>query len=345
MVKRRRDEQNSGGERSLKRARPDSVDRFTSLSDELILRVLSYLPVSHLVVCQRLSHKYQSLAGDSQLWKEQYYNRFVRPRASRLPGLKERGDPDERLSFASKASRWLEDEHLVDQKVKTNWKKQYKLRHNWSRGSCAVNEIQVAEQATVPPVLVQMHDGVIYMANQADGLRAWPAKGERKLIAQIALRTTVPSRPPTSLAVDPAAREYGAAKVVVGFEDGAFSVFVLKHIESRFVQRYSHEPSSNGVVSAVALSWPFVVTMTATHLLSLYWFNEPRGDSQDVLESPLLLHSLKSHTVWPPLSISLRKSAASVSISMAYTLPTYLSGWVRILIIRILAIVRPHANF
>ena len=36
-----------------KRARPSSVDRLSKLSDELILRVLSYLSVSQLVVCQR----------------------------------------------------------------------------------------------------------------------------------------------------------------------------------------------------------------------------------------------------------------------------------------------------
>lgn len=40
-------------QRLVKRARPSSLDRLSKLSDELILRVLSYLPVSQLVVCQR----------------------------------------------------------------------------------------------------------------------------------------------------------------------------------------------------------------------------------------------------------------------------------------------------
>ncbi|KAK5120142.1 hypothetical protein LTR85_006623 [Meristemomyces frigidus] len=328
MVKRVREDDAGIHEPAQKRLRPASIDRISRLSDELILRVLSYLPVSQLAVCQRLSHKYQALAGDSQLWKEQYYNRFVRPRASRLPGLKEAGTSDGRLSFASKASRWLEDEHLVDRRVKTNWKRQYKLRHNWSNGSCAVSEIEVAEQAAVPPILVQMHDGVIYMADHVDGLRAWSAKGERQMVAHCELRGSLPA-PPTSLAIDPDATTDGVARVIIGFEDGAFSVYDLNKPEARFVRRYSHEPSTNGVVSAVALSWPYAVSMTATQLLSLYRFDQSCDDShsEGLLDPPRLLHSLKSCTVWPPLSTSLRTSASSITISVAYALPTYLSGW------------------
>lgn len=36
-----------------KRARATNVDGFSRLSDELILRILSYLPVTELVRCQR----------------------------------------------------------------------------------------------------------------------------------------------------------------------------------------------------------------------------------------------------------------------------------------------------
>lgn len=217
----------------------------------------------------------------------------------------------------------------MDYGVKTNWKRQYKLRHNWSKGSCAVSEIEVAEQTTVPPVLVQMHEGVIYMADQADGLRAWAAKGERKMIAQCDLQATLPSRPPTSLAVDLEVTKNGITRVIIGFEDGAFGIYDLGHTRARFVHRYTHEPSTNGVITAVALSWPYAVTMTATQLLSLYRFDMSGKDahSESVLDPPRLLHSLKSHTVWPPLSISLRTSGSAIIITVAYALPTYLSGW------------------
>ena len=209
---------------------------------------------------------------------------------------------------------------------KTNWKKQFKLRHNWSKGSCAVNEIEVAEQAAVPPVLVEMHDGVIFMADQTDGLRAWTAKGERKMIAQI--RPPDKTSPPTSLALEAVDSREDSTNVIVGYEDGSFSLYTLLSGKGRFVHRYSHEPSSNGVISAVALKYPYAVTMTATQRLSLYCFRERARDEDDEkLPAPRLLHSLKSHTVWPPLSTCLRLVGSNILISIAYALPTYLSGW------------------
>jgi hypothetical protein len=53
MSKRVRDEDVLEDAPASKRIRPSSVDRLSKLSDELILRVLSYLPVSQLVVCER----------------------------------------------------------------------------------------------------------------------------------------------------------------------------------------------------------------------------------------------------------------------------------------------------
>lgn len=231
------------------------------------------------------------------------------------------------LHFASKASRWLEDEYLVKGGRKTNWKRQYKLRHNWSRGTCAVKEIQVAEESTVPPVLVQMHDGVIYMADTTDGLRAWSAKGERKMLAQKHFEQS--HGPPTALAIDSQPQSSQLSRLIVGFEDGSFALYSLENSEGRFTHHYSHEPSSSGVISAVALAYPYGVTMTATHLLSLYVFADPSGDlaASDISDPPRLLHSLKSHTVWPPLSTSLRIAESSIVITIAYALPTYLSGW------------------
>jgi hypothetical protein len=263
------------------------------------------------------------LAGDGQLWKQHYYDRFVRPRASRLPGLKDVATAEKNLHFASKASKWLDDEHLIKRGGRTHWKRQYKLRHNWTIGICAVNEIQVAEQAPVPPVIVQMHDGIIYMASLDDGLRAWSAKSDRKLLAQKHFEEKQ-CAPPTSLAVDAASSDAKLSRVVIGFEDGSFAIFSLDNVASEFTHTYSHEPSINGVVSSVAVSWPYIVTMTATQLLSLYKSPNIAGSLPG---PPRLLHSLQSHTVWPPLTTSLRLTSGSVVVSIAYAIPTYLSGW------------------
>lgn len=46
-----------------------------------------------------------------------------------------------------------------------------------------------------------------------------------------------------------------------------------------------------------------------------------------VLNAPTLLYSLRSNTAWPPVSLSLRMNATSMTAAIAYSLPTYLSGW------------------
>lgn len=220
----------------------------------------------------------------------------------------------------------------MERGAKTNWKQQYKLRHNWTKGSCAVGEIPVAEQPRIPPLVVQMRDGVIYTADQVDGLRAWSAKADRRLLAQTEL---VPSRkpsPPISLAVDDPCSHTAVVRVIVGFENGSFAVYALDSGRGRLRQIHSHESSGDGVVTAVATAWPYVLTMTATQRLSLYRFTpgcEGREgkDPLGTLDQPERVHSLKSHTVWPPLSICLRQKASHIIISVAYALPTYLSGW------------------
>jgi hypothetical protein len=170
-----------------------------------------------------------------------------------------------------------------------------------------------------------MHDGVIYMASLDDGLRAWSAKSDRKLLAQKHLGEKQRA-PPTSLAVDTASNDAKLSRVVIGYENGSFAMFSLHLTSSKFTHHYSHEPSINGVVSSVAVAWPYIVTMTATQLLSLYKCDTPTT-AIGVSGAPLLLHSLKSHTVWPPLTTSLRLSFGTVVVSIAYAIPTYLSGW------------------
>ncbi|OQN95451.1 hypothetical protein B0A48_18407 [Cryoendolithus antarcticus] len=308
----------------------DHLRSLSTLSDELTLRILSYLPVSDLTLCQRLSHKFSSLAGDGQLWKAHYYDRFVRPRASRLPGIRDVSSRDAR--FATKASRWLDEGHLLEGRgragVKTNWKRQYKLRHNWTRGSCAVEEIKVAEKAPIPPVVVQMCDGIIYMASKAEGLRAWSAKCERRLLAQASLESSSLS-PPTCLAVDASEDTTKPSTVVLGFEDGSFALYNMDAHAQTITRCHSSEPSSNGLIASVAIAWPYVVTMTATQLLSVYRCGASESGIDPVRDdgAPRLLHALKSHNIWPPLSTCLRVTADTVLVSVAYALPTYLSGW------------------
>ncbi|RMZ67066.1 f-box domain-containing [Pyrenophora seminiperda CCB06] len=267
------------------------------------------------------------LSVDSELWKAAYYRAFVLPRASRIPGIRGAATNPNRLHYSSRLSKWLEDSYLIKDGSQTNWKQQYRLRHNWTQGQCAVSEIVVAERPPDPPLLVMMSNSMIYAVDSISGLRAWSSKNDRELLASIALWSEAePPRLPISMAIDASDKKEGTERVVIGFEDGSFTVYSLKTDQNRFESLFTHPPSTNGMLSALAYSSPYLLTMTEDHLLTLYAFKVP-PNTTGTLEAPKLLYSLRSHTAWPPVSLSLRINAASMTAAIAYSLPTYLSGW------------------
>ena len=351
--KRRR---SSAGEHEVsiaKRTRTrDPNDHLSSLSDELLIRILHLLPINTLLQCQRLSHRLYRLSSDSQIWKNLYYNRFVLPRALRIPGVRHLSRKED-LHFSSRRSKWLDESSLLERKdgEKTNWKRQYKLRHNWSIGACEVQEIRVKDGRSTPRMLVKLAEGVVVTADREDGLRAWDLKGK----GLIARNTLLDGEVPTCLAVDE--QESGGLGIAVGFEDGGWGTWKLNVVGKVFVEAYRHPASSNGTLGAVAYGYPYVLTITEGQLLSLYSFapapmqDEPPPDDEGTEQmpetssdqqtstsipasaqtnkppQPRLLASLKSHTSWPPLSLSIRTTPSTLIASIAYSLPTYLSGY------------------
>ncbi|KAJ4348684.1 uncharacterized protein N0V89_010062 [Didymosphaeria variabile] len=314
-------------ERPSKVRRIPAVDRLSQLPTELLIRILGCVPVSSLLLCQRLSKKFKRLAVDSELWKAAYYKNFVLPRASRIPGIKDTNATSDQLRYSSKLSKWLDDGHLIEDGRKTNWKQQYRLRHNWAQGQCAVSEIVVAESPPEPPLLVMMSHGTIFAADSISGLRAWSTAHERDLIASIDLSSSTGGpQLPTSMAIDTSDSSSGNERVVVGFDNGVFIVFELWENDRVFKVLFEHAPSTNGALSALAYSSPYLLTMTEDQLLSIYVFLD-LANSNALLAAPRLLYSLRSHTVWPPVSLSIRTAATSVTAAIAYALPTYLSGW------------------
>jgi hypothetical protein len=318
-------------------------DRLSDLSDELLIRILHNLPISSLLQCQRLSHRFYRLAGDSQIWKNLYYNRFVLPRALRIPGM--RTAPDEALHFSSRRSKWLDDNTLLKrgEGKETDWKRQYKLRYNWSVGACEVQEIHVADRPSVPSTLVRLADGIVVTASKENGLQAWDLKG-KKLIATYVLGD---EGIPTSLAVDEQEARTGRLGIALGFMDGGWGTWELDITGRAFKRTFKHPASSNGILSAVAYAKPYILTITECQLLSLYSFTAapPLEEDEDgdlglaaaattapihqpeAMPHPRLLASLKSHTSWPPLSLSIRTTTSTIIASIAYSLPTYLSGY------------------
>jgi hypothetical protein len=80
------------------------------------------------------------------------------------------------------------------------------------------------------------------------------------------------------------------------------------------------------MLSAIAYCLPYLVTMTATQLLSLYQVPKtPKAPK--ILDPPRLLHSLLSHTVYTPLSLAIRSSSQNIVATIAFAYPAFHSGW------------------
>lgn len=250
----------------------------------------------------------------------------------RIPGLRSHELTAKSLYFSSKISKWLEEDRLVRDDCETNWKRQYKIRHNWAKGSCNVTETRVADQPSIPPLLVRLHDDQVITVDATEGLRAWKMTGEQRLITSRLMNQDLGDSDklsaPTSLAIDGSTAQ-DLLGITVGFANGRFGIYQLDRRKPEFALCYMHAPSTNGTISAMAYSAPYLLTMTQARLLSLYFFDSKAGTGpqETRLGSPRLLSSLKSHTAWPPLSLAIRVSPSSIFASIAYSMPTYLAGW------------------
>ncbi|KAI9787360.1 MAG: hypothetical protein M1816_007646 [Peltula sp. TS41687] len=338
MAKRYRDTETlNDSTHIVKRARIFRPDRLSGLSDELLLKIFSYLSVTSLASCQSLSHRLGTIAGDSQLWKSAYYDRFVRPRASKIPGIRDPTVSPDTLLFSSRTSKWLDDEDLVRRGTETNWKRQYKLRHNWSRGNCDVSEIHIGDESIAPPLLTRLLEHMIVTADLESGLRAWDINGNQQLIATVPFVETghPPSEreTPTSLAIDTRERSDSTnIDIVVGFFTGRFSIYRLDKAGGKFTHCYTHSglsPRSRNPIAGVAYHSPYLLTSTEKHTISLYKFQVEQkvDESNSSFVPPSLSCSLRSHTAWPPMSLSLRLRSDQVIVSIAFSLPTYRAGW------------------
>ncbi|KAH6884077.1 hypothetical protein B0T10DRAFT_133405 [Thelonectria olida] len=356
-------------------ARPPTHDILSTLSDELLVRILSSLSEANLLAVAPVSHRFRRLAADSQLWRAHYYTRFVLPRALRIPGFRlgagtgpgSSGTSAPKLQYSARRAVWADGGWgrrggLVDVRDQTgraesiDWKKQYKLRHNWARGKCAVDEVSVRDSSEGAAgqlrTLVKVVAGIAVTADTASGLRAWDLR-TRQPIAQVELGQdgSEEVNAPSSLAVDEQGHSGDLVDLVVGFTDGSFGIWRLDIKQRSLTRRYRHEKSINGELVAMAYGNPYIMTATSAGLISLYTFNRPPAQPLDQtpnetetvdeieetkphgsvgldtdLPPPYLLTSLTSHTTRQPLALSIRRMTASISASIAYTFSS-LAGW------------------
>ncbi|KAI2464382.1 hypothetical protein F4781DRAFT_413214 [Annulohypoxylon bovei var. microspora] len=276
-----------------------SPDLLSPLPNELLVRILTFLPLSDLLNTAPLSRRFYGLFGDSQIWKRLYYSRFVLPRALRIPGFRNGSAKEGKLHYSSRKAIWADgrrggwvDVHIGDSKDRSrDWKKQYKLRHNWSKGKCAVEELQLEQELSLSEtssshkMLVKVSEGVAVTADVATGLRAWDLK-TKHLLAQISLGQVNSKAVPSCITIDDQGIQEQILEIAIGFSDGGFGVWKLNIRERRILRRYRHEKSSNGELVGVAFSYPYLLTATQSVLISLYTFDgPPKANRTGILES------------------------------------------------------------
>ncbi|ROV88435.1 hypothetical protein VSDG_09254 [Cytospora chrysosperma] len=299
------------------------ADLLSSLPSEILIRILSYLSLPQLLCVSPVSRRFNHLADDSQLWKALYYARFVLPRAMRIPGFRE-GKLAERLrdhklhykgrralwasgrsgglvsdesageAYAGRIGAMLEDEERKGKDDRVNWKRQFKIRHNWARGKCAVEELKLRpdpedgspfaaeDDEDRSKMLVKVFEGFAVTADRTFGLRAWDLK-TKEVVAHISLEDNGTQGPgegdavtrPSCIAIDDHHLHTGTLNVALGFADGSFGVWRLDLHAKSVVRRYRHEKSSNGGLAGIAYSHPYLFTATGAVLVSLYTFDVP----------------------------------------------------------------------
>ncbi|KAL5362955.1 hypothetical protein BJX96DRAFT_111041 [Aspergillus floccosus] len=311
------------------RAGNRTADRLSSLSDEILLHILSYLPIPSLLVCQSVSRRFHILAGDSELWKRKYYSRWVRPRARRLANGKRASSLRPKFQYSPKVSTWLDHSHLAKEGSATNWKRQYRLRHNWSRGACRVSEVAFP-QPPRSPLLVDFCAGYVFTADSDHGLRAWNSGDPKSCLATAPFDGPGPqsANVPTALAASRCPQR-DLVYVAVGFESGCFSIYHLDSNTSQLKTHSSHGDSSGGAITAIALSFPYILMVSKHKDLSLYRV-PANDDASDTSEPPQKAHRLASLTgesILTPMSLSIRVTGGEIISSVVFSFFHIGCGW------------------
>ncbi|PLB45357.1 F-box domain protein [Aspergillus steynii IBT 23096] len=305
-------------------ARVEKTDLISTLSDELLLQILSFLPTTTLLLCQRLSRRFYALAGDSELWKRQYYSQWVWPRTRRTTNRRCAGLSSSNFNYTPKVSTWLDHGHLARGSAVTNWKRQYRLQHNWSRGICRVVEIEFP-QPLRPPMLVDFCAGFVFVVDLDYTLRIWEAGNPQSCLARVP-GADFPDVP-TALAVGRHLQQ-NMIEITVGFESGRFSLWNLDVKTLRLSLRFTHPGAADGAITTIALSLPYALMISQHKTLSLYKV-PPEGDKpgQPLKKEDHLLASLKADSIFSPASLSIRIVGSQVIASIVYSFFHLGCGW------------------
>ena len=316
-MKRKAEDQEQGRRvaRPAKRQRQGGRIHLFDLSDELLLRALSYLHIDSLTTCEQVCHKLEGLGKDNEIWREKYYNQFVRHRARRLPTIQAMNKQEQEetaLRYSSRKARWLEHSHLTQASSETNWKHAYKIKHNWTRGRARTSEVQVGCQPA-PAVIARVYHGCLFTADRKHGLRLW----KKGIVQHVCIFEQEPQ--PTAMAVDGAA---DITVIAVAFENGQVSIYTF---DSQSIHKYADTTASSASpIESLALAWPYLMTMSRSQTIDLFQCHpEPDGGTGYI--KPLA--NLHSDAELSPASLALRKTSSTLVAGIAYAFNRFNTGW------------------
>ncbi|EFR03349.1 WD domain-containing protein [Nannizzia gypsea CBS 118893] len=318
-------------------------DRLSALSDELLLHVLSFLSIPSLITCQRVSQRFAALAGDSELWKRKYYSRWVWPRARRIRQIRQGSTVKGSLDYSPQVSNWFSHGPLTQVGEERNWKGQYRLQHNWSRGSCRVTEVEVA-QRPVSPVVVKLEHGIVFTADIENGLRAWSIKDTKTCLATVPYSgiwsSDVGPGVPTAIAVTANNLKQGCFGVTVGFSNGGMVVYSFESLPDggstfELQLRHSDSAAEDAAITALASHKDFILAISEDNVLYLYQLyyddspllNLGGNEKTKRKHSMRLIASLVANSIQSPFSLSVRTTSTHAIASVSYTFPRIGCGW------------------
>ena len=297
-------------------------DIISCVSDEILLRVLSYFSPRQLLQISTTSVYFRRLTSDSQLWRPHFYRKFILPRARMIPGFRDslatgKGS-DAKLRFEGNTSIWadggygrrgggLVENSLLQKKPSTlgsswksgtidstavDWRQAYKLRHNWEQGRCAAAEEMPLydEKGTSSSykTFARLIEGLAVTVDVYFGVRIWDLKTRTLLahkdVKEFELENGTLNEP-TCLALDGSTTTIGTIGISVGFEDGTFVVFKfdMESKDLKMLRRYK-DAAAGGLVS-LAYLYPYIMTATDKGFIVLYTFDYSHASSSGSSET------------------------------------------------------------
>lgn len=196
--------------------------------------------------------------------------------------------------------------------VGMDWKAKYKLRHNWRRGVCRVEDVDLGN-ATVEDAMsnraVKFHEGYLFVADLG-GVAVYRMDHDRKPQRLCHLELDPSLGKPTCLALDEEACDDYVSKiehedgvdVAVGFSTGAVTVIKFKTIDgttASLTMVVDYRCRSKGV-KHIAIARSYITFVTQSKELYIYHMPPTK------MSSLKLVSFLQCEKLWNITALSLR---------------------------------------